>query len=163
LLPAATPERRREQVIATAFLALGPTNYERQDKDVLEMDVIDEQLDTLGRVFLGQTLGCARCHDHKFDPIPTRDYYALAGILTRAGASPTDTAGRWGALPLPLPPAQEKAVAGHEAAIAALREKVRLAKEAEKRSGKGPAVAATGVVAPKDLPGVVLDDAQAKR
>jgi len=47
----------------------------------MEMDIIDEQLDTLGRAFMGMTLGCARCHDHKFDPIPTRDYYALAGIL----------------------------------------------------------------------------------
>ena len=47
----------------------------------MEMDIIDEQLDTLGRAFMGMTLGCARCHDHKFDPIPTSDYYALAGIL----------------------------------------------------------------------------------
>ena len=47
-----------------------------------EMDVADEQLDTIGRAVLGQTLGCARCHDHKFDPIPTADYYALAGIFT---------------------------------------------------------------------------------
>ena len=43
--------------------------------------MIDEQLDTLGQAFLGLTIGCARCHDHKFDPIPTKDYYALAGIL----------------------------------------------------------------------------------
>ncbi|MFN0053813.1 MAG: DUF1553 domain-containing protein, partial [Planctomycetales bacterium] len=46
------------------------------------MDVADEQLETIGRAVLGMTLGCARCHDHKFDPIPTTDYYALAGILT---------------------------------------------------------------------------------
>ena len=47
----------------------------------MEMDIIDEQVDTVGRAFLGLTLGCARCHDHKFDPIPTADYYALAGIF----------------------------------------------------------------------------------
>ena len=47
----------------------------------MEMDIIDEQVDTVGRVFLGLTLGCARCHDHKFDPIPTADYYGLAGIF----------------------------------------------------------------------------------
>ena len=47
----------------------------------MEMDIIDEQVDTVGRVFMGLTLGCARCHDHKFDPIPTADYYALAGIF----------------------------------------------------------------------------------
>ena len=45
------------------------------------MDVVDEQIDTIGKVFFGLALGCARCHDHKFDPIPTSDYYALAGIL----------------------------------------------------------------------------------
>ena len=45
------------------------------------MDVVDEQLNTIGQAFLGLTLGCARCHDHKFDPIPTADYYSLAGIL----------------------------------------------------------------------------------
>ena len=47
----------------------------------MEMDIIDEQVDTIGRAFMGLTLGCARCHDHKFDPIPTADYYSLAGIF----------------------------------------------------------------------------------
>ncbi|MCA9138737.1 MAG: DUF1553 domain-containing protein, partial [Planctomycetales bacterium] len=50
--------------------------------DQRRMDIADEQIDTIGRAVLGQTLGCARCHDHKFDPVPTEDYYALAGILT---------------------------------------------------------------------------------
>ena len=45
------------------------------------MDVVDNQLDTLGRAVLGLTLGCARCHDHKFDPVPQREYYALSGIF----------------------------------------------------------------------------------
>ena len=50
------------------------------------LDIVDEQLDVTGRGLLGLTVGCARCHDHKFDPIPTVDYYALAGIFrsTRA-------------------------------------------------------------------------------
>ena len=47
----------------------------------MEMDIVDEQIDTVGRAFMGLTLGCARCHDHKFDPIATTDYYALAGIF----------------------------------------------------------------------------------
>lgn len=51
------------------------------DKSWLRMDVVDEQIDTIGKAFMGLTLGCARCHDHKFDPISTRDYYALAGIF----------------------------------------------------------------------------------
>ena len=67
--------------MAAAFLALGNHNLEEQDKQQLRMDVVDEQLDTIGKALLAQTLGCARCHDHKFDPIPTRDYYALAGIF----------------------------------------------------------------------------------
>jgi hypothetical protein len=46
------------------------------------MEVADEQLDTIGKTFLGLSLGCARCHDHKFDPVPTEDYYAMAGIFT---------------------------------------------------------------------------------
>src|SRR5204863_2592365 len=76
-----TTEQRARQLTATAFLVLGPTNYEEQNKAALRMDIVDEQLDTIGKGFLGMTIGCARCHDHKFDPIPTADYYALAGIL----------------------------------------------------------------------------------
>ena len=49
-----------------------------QDKEKLVMDVVDEQIDVLSRTALGLTVACARCHDHKFDPISTRDYYALA-------------------------------------------------------------------------------------
>ena len=81
LLPSSNPKQRAEQLAAAGFLALGPTNYEQQDKELLRMEVVDEQIDTMGRAFLGMTLGCARCHDHKFDPIPTADYYALAGIF----------------------------------------------------------------------------------
>ncbi|MDG2126333.1 MAG: DUF1549 domain-containing protein, partial [Verrucomicrobiales bacterium] len=81
LLPHTTTKQRADNLTATAFLAIGPTNFELQDKDLLDMDVIDEQLETFSRAFLGMTVGCARCHDHKFDPIPTSDYYALAGIF----------------------------------------------------------------------------------
>ena len=73
--------RRRELFIATGFLSLGPKVLAEPDKVKMEMDIIDEQIDTLGKALLGLTLGCARCHDHKFDPIPTADYYALAGIF----------------------------------------------------------------------------------
>ena len=74
--------QRREQLIATGFLAIGPWALVDQDKVQLQMDIVDNQLDTVGRAVLGLTVGCARCHDHKFDPIPQRDYYALAGIFT---------------------------------------------------------------------------------
>jgi len=66
---------------ATGFLVLGPKMLAEQDKPKLVMDLVDEQIDVVGRAFLGLTVSCARCHDHKFDPVPTRDYYALAGIF----------------------------------------------------------------------------------
>ena len=81
LLPYETNRQHDEQVTGVGYLALGPTNYEQQDKELLRMEVVDEQIDTIGRTFLAMTVGCARCHDHKFDPIPTADYYGLAGIL----------------------------------------------------------------------------------
>src|SRR5262249_35538301 len=70
-----------ERLIATAFLSLGAKVLAEPDPRKMEMDIIDEQIDTLGRAFTGLTLGCARCHDHKFDPVPTEDYYALAAIF----------------------------------------------------------------------------------
>ncbi|MEM9589070.1 MAG: DUF1549 domain-containing protein, partial [Planctomycetota bacterium] len=56
----------QQRAIATGFLAMGNSNLEDQDKTKLEFDHIDEQLETIGRAFLAQTIGCARCHDHKF-------------------------------------------------------------------------------------------------
>ncbi len=72
---------RRNNLVATGFLAVGPKLLAEPDLVKLEMDMIDEQIDVLGRAFLGLTLGCARCHEHKFDPISTEEYYALAGIF----------------------------------------------------------------------------------
>ncbi len=82
LLPRADDETvNQERLVATGFLVLGPKMLAEDDPMKMEMDIIDEQVDTVGRVFMGLTLGCARCHDHKFDPIPTTDYYGLAGIF----------------------------------------------------------------------------------
>jgi len=81
LLPYESDAQRREQVIATGFLALGPWTLVAADKEQLRMDVVDMQVDLIGKAFLGLTVGCARCHDHKFDPISHKDYYAMAGIL----------------------------------------------------------------------------------
>src|SRR5262249_19210607 len=139
LLPSNSPRQRHEQLVASGFLALGPTNYEEQYKDVLEMDVIDEQLDTLGRVVLGMTLGCARCHDHKFDPIPTRDYYALAGIMKSTQTLIHDNVSRWVDQPLPMDDALAATVARHEAAAAALKERIDAAKKGAV-AAKGPEV-----------------------
>ncbi|MFO0799122.1 MAG: PSD1 and planctomycete cytochrome C domain-containing protein [Gemmataceae bacterium] len=72
---------REDRLTATGFLVLGPKLLAEPDKAKMVMDIVDEQIDVAGKAFLGLTVSCARCHDHKFDPIPTRDYYALAGIF----------------------------------------------------------------------------------
>jgi hypothetical protein len=82
LLPFESVQQRDRQRTSAGFLVIGPKVLLGNDPDERMMDVADEQLDTIGRAVLGQTLGCARCHDHKFDPVPTEDYYALAGIMT---------------------------------------------------------------------------------
>ena len=82
LLPAATSAERERLSIATGFLALGPKDVNQRFKVRFLMDNVAEQIDTVTRSVLSLTVGCARCHDHKFDPIPVTDYYALAGIFT---------------------------------------------------------------------------------
>ncbi len=81
LLPNNEVTTREDGLTATGFLAMGARVLAEPDKQKLEMDIIDEQIDTLGKTFLASTLGCARCHDHKFDPIQQSDYYALAAIF----------------------------------------------------------------------------------
>ncbi len=82
LLPETDDETRAiERKLATGMLALAPKGLGMQDKELMAMDVVDDQIDVLGRSLMGLTLACARCHDHKFDPVLTADYYALAGIF----------------------------------------------------------------------------------
>jgi hypothetical protein len=81
LMPSDDPATARRRLIASTFLALGPKMLTERDKEKLWLDTVDEQIDTMGRAFLGLTLGCARCHDHKFDPVSQEDYFALAGIF----------------------------------------------------------------------------------
>ena len=123
LMPADSDAQRFEQITATGFLMLGPKVLAEQDVDKMLIDIVDEQVNTLGRAFLALPVGCARCHDHKFDPIPTADYYAMAGIL-RSTETMSDAAGmRW--LERPLAPEDE--IAGYEAAqklVAEAQEKV---------------------------------------
>ena len=82
LLPAASPAERDRLWTATGFLALGVKDVNQRFKVRFVMDNVDEQIDAVSRSMLGLTVSCARCHDHKFDPIPTTDYYALAGFFT---------------------------------------------------------------------------------
>ena len=81
LLPFNSVDQRDQQRIAAGFLVIGPKVLLGNNAINQRMEVADEQLDTIGKALLGQTLGCARCHDHKFDPIPTADYYSMAGIF----------------------------------------------------------------------------------
>jgi len=75
------PEDPFLQFGGLGFLGLGAQYYKNSDKAQAEADELDDTIDTLTRGFLGLTVSCSRCHDHKYDPIPTEDYYALAGIF----------------------------------------------------------------------------------
>ncbi len=71
--------RHRE---ALGFIGLGTQYYKNSDAAKAAADELDDRIDTLTRGFLALTVSCARCHDHKFDPIPTQDYYSLAGVFS---------------------------------------------------------------------------------
>lgn len=85
--------RSEDAITATGFLSLGARVLAEPDMQKLEMDIIDEQIDTIGKAFLGMTLGCVRCHDHKFDPVTQEDYYALAAILRSTRSLSTEKMG----------------------------------------------------------------------
>ncbi len=81
LLPTKRDREWTEHLVATGFLAIGPKTLTEQNPRQFRADLIDEQIDVATRVILGISVACARCHDHKFDPIPQSDYYAMAGIF----------------------------------------------------------------------------------
>jgi hypothetical protein len=81
LMPAPSDEKWAENLVATTFLAMGAKDLNERNPVQFKADLVDEQIDVTTRVFLGQSVACARCHDHKFDPIPQTDYYAMAGIF----------------------------------------------------------------------------------
>jgi hypothetical protein len=75
--------------VATGFFVVGPTykddGGDPEAKAVFEAETLSDRVDTFSRAFLGLTAACARCHDHKFDPITTKDYYAIAGVFLNTG------------------------------------------------------------------------------
>ncbi len=127
-------------ILATGFLQMGPKELAEYDVERLRMDIADEQVDAVGRAFMGLTLGCARCHDHKFDPVPTAEYHALAGIFRSTTALGPDKAGPISqVLRRGLPVSAENAKAGKAAAdsLKALQAELK-AKQTELKKLKGP-------------------------
>jgi hypothetical protein len=85
LLPAKDDRQKAGMLSATGFLAIGSKSLSEQNPRQFCLDLADEQIDSLSQAVLGLTVACARCHDHKFDPISQREYYALAGIFLSTG------------------------------------------------------------------------------
>lgn len=119
------PETGPEDSVALGFLGLSPTYWKELQlpPEIIKTTVADEweeRVDVLGRTFLGLTLACARCHDHKTDPVSAADYYALAGVFASVKISdrPMMSEDLW----VPVKSAREK-VAGIEKKIAALKKK----------------------------------------
>ena len=128
-----------EAVVATGFLVTGPNNDvgNRSELEAMRdrMDELDDFITDTSAVFLGLTVGCARCHDHKFDPIPSRDYYRLAAALggvhygDRVIAEPA------------LKKQHDKRIADFDARITALREQdAALQRERDKLNTTGVAI-----------------------
>ena len=108
LLPAASPQERRENLIATGFIVLGDVDINAIDKLKMEHDFVDSQVSKVGTAFLGMTLGCVRCHDHKFDAIGQQDYYALAGMFRSTKTTFKTRHGIWSNIQrVPLPELEE--------------------------------------------------------
>ncbi|MFN6129523.1 MAG: DUF1553 domain-containing protein [Planctomycetota bacterium] len=158
LMPQASVRDAQRKWSATTGLVLGDHNYEEQDKLQLEMDIVDEQLETIGKVFLAQTLGCARCHDHKFDPIPTSDYYAMAGILKSSVSVEHENVSKWIRMPLPLEPEIEQSYGEARLKMKKLEQEIATIRKQWESEPRGARVAKRS-----EFPGVVVDDQQARK
>ncbi len=127
LLAANSIEERQDQLTATGFLVLGNVNIVEADKLAMRMDLVDHQIEKVGKAFLGMSLHCARCHDHKFDPITLQDYYGLAGIFASTESTRKVERGVWSTVTLVTLPetlaeftAREAALQAHEREVAAI-------------------------------------------
>ena len=157
LLPHKSPEQRNEQLVGSGYLVLGPMNYELQDQELLRMEFVDEQIDTMGRTFLGMTLGCARCHDHKFDPIPISDYYALGGIFesTESMGEGSAASGVSSVATVKLENRNSSILQIHRDDLLETKKKISSLKAqlGNKTSSKAP---------PQSIPGIIIDTDKAK-
>lgn len=158
LLEHASNSQRAEQLTATAFLMLGPHNYEQQDKAYLRMDVIDEQIGTTSKAFLGLSLDCARCHDHKSDPMSIEDYYAMAGIFGSTNMITPGNVSGWTETPLEAPQVMA-AYEAHAKKLADLtKENKKLTTQRDKLIGANDQTAAVKLAS---LAGIVRDSDEA--
>ena len=103
LLPPPRPGGiNKDGLVATGLLAIADFVPGDVDKDQMIADYVNDQIDVVGRAFLGLTVACARCHDHKFDPISAEDYYALAGIFFSTRLIPGPVPGNTPLVRVPL-------------------------------------------------------------
>jgi hypothetical protein len=124
LIPAEDGGFNRDGLVATGVLAIGNWPQGDADKEKMVCDIVDDQVDLVTRGFLGLTVSCARCHDHKFEPISTADYYGLAGIFFSSSILPGPGAKTEGSPILHLPLASKEELAeraAREARLAELR------------------------------------------
>jgi hypothetical protein len=155
LLESSSVAAQRQGLIATTFLVMGDALLENQNKTQLDMDVVDEQLDVIGKGLLAQTITCARCHDHKFDPIPTSDYYAMAGILKNVQGLKHSNVSTTMEIPLPFTEEVERALGILNLSVSELQNEINTLKPKVTGNGLPPVQA-------KDLPGIVVDNPDAK-
>ena len=158
LLPSKSESEYNENITGTGFLALGPHNYELQDKELLRMEVVDEQLSTVGRAFIGVTMGCARCHDHPFDPIPIQDYYSMAGIFRSTNSLVPGNVASFHERE--LRDGHKAAREKHDAVLASLQRDLKKALAVIKPGGKMDRKEKS--VDPLSLKGIVIDDTYAR-
>ncbi len=162
LMPAKSTEDRAENIIATGFLMVGDIEIVNPDKAKMETDHIDTQVGKIGQAFMGMTLSCVRCHDHKFDPIGLDDYYGIAGTLRSSPSShKMPDMGVWSSLNsvvLPETPAQldarKKLEAENQQRIADW--KAELKKLTEEKAAVTKQLAAIGTPADSGRPQIKL-------
>jgi hypothetical protein len=159
LLEASSVDTRRQNLIATTFLMMGDTLLENQNKSQLDMDFVDEQLDVIGKGLLAQTITCARCHDHKFDPIPTRDYYAMAGILKNIQGLKHSNVSGFMEVPLPISEKAKRESELRKSSVTRLQREINTLKAT--LEPKSPTTYPI-VVAASSYPGIIVDDDDVK-
>jgi len=144
LLPSSDLPTSIERWTATGFLTLGAKMLAEDDPMKMEMDIVDEQLDTTARAFMGLTVGCARCHDHKFDPISHADYYSMAGIFKSSKTMENfKVVAKWHEYVL-APKEDRERLAAHEARVEAKRKEIGNITKAENAALAGAAMKRVG-------------------